>query len=423
MNSPLRYLIILIFAGEAIFFLPFTIPRIFRPTLLEVYHLSNLQLGMCFSVYGAVAMVSYIFGGPLADRFEARSLLAVALWATSLGGFYAVSLPSFEGLLVLYGYWGFTTIFLFWASLIRATREWGGDATQGRAFGLLEGGRGLVAAIVGVIALGFFAWFMKDSSTFRPVHRRESLQIILLFTSVVISSIGLWCWYGLPQGKIDSEHRTRLVGLKEVITLVRLPTVWMQALMIVCAYVGYKITDDYSLFANQVLEMDQVSSAGISTIAIWLRPVFALSAGFLADRYNGDRVIRFCFAGMALAGGLIYFGVYQAGAIITFTLLTTALLGIYGLRGVYFAVFNQAAVPWALTGTAVGFISFIGFTPDVFMSPIMGYLLDNNPGARGHELVFGVMAVFGMLGWLISIVFTRTSRNLIGDPNRPLANA
>jgi len=169
--------------------------------------------------------------------------------------------------------------------------------------------------------------------------------------------------------------------------------------------------------------MDQVSSAEVSTIANWLRPVFALSAGFLADRWNGDRVIRICFAGMALAGGLIFFGVYEAGAFITFTLLTSALLGIYGLRGVYFALFNQAAVPWALTGTAVGFISFIGFTPDVFMSPLMGYLLDNNPGARGHELVFGVMAAFGIIGWLISLAFTRISRNLNDDPNRLLVTS
>jgi len=231
MKSPLRYLIILICAGEGIFFLPFTLPRIFRPTVLDVYELNNLELGMCFSVYGAVAMASYIFGGPLADRFEARSLLAAALWATSLGGFYAVSLPSFEGLLILYGYWGFTTIFLFWASLIRATREWGGENTQGSAFGLLEGGRGLVAAIVGVIALGFFAWFMQDKATFAPVQRREGFQIILLFTSVIIFSIGLWCWYGLPQGKIESEYRTRLVRVNDVIALLRLPTVWMQAVM------------------------------------------------------------------------------------------------------------------------------------------------------------------------------------------------
>ena len=47
---------------------------------------------------------------------------------------------------VLYAYWGVTTILLFWAAMIRATREWGGASQQGRAFGILDGGRGAVAA-------------------------------------------------------------------------------------------------------------------------------------------------------------------------------------------------------------------------------------------------------------------------------------
>jgi uncharacterized membrane protein len=52
-------LISLILAGEAIFFLPFVLPRIFRPTLLAVFEINNTELGSFFSVYGVVAMVSY----------------------------------------------------------------------------------------------------------------------------------------------------------------------------------------------------------------------------------------------------------------------------------------------------------------------------------------------------------------------------
>ena len=63
-------LITLIVAGEAIFFLPFVLARVFRPTLLDLFGISNTELGLWFSVYGIVAMVSYLFGGPLADRFE-----------------------------------------------------------------------------------------------------------------------------------------------------------------------------------------------------------------------------------------------------------------------------------------------------------------------------------------------------------------
>jgi hypothetical protein len=52
-------------------------------------------------------------------------LIAVALWMTALGGLVYATFPSYAVLKVLYGYWGFTTIFLFWAPLIKATRVWG----------------------------------------------------------------------------------------------------------------------------------------------------------------------------------------------------------------------------------------------------------------------------------------------------------
>lgn len=60
-------LITLIIAGEAVFFLPFVLARVFRPTLLDLFQISNTELGIWFSVYGIVAMVSYLFGGLLAE--------------------------------------------------------------------------------------------------------------------------------------------------------------------------------------------------------------------------------------------------------------------------------------------------------------------------------------------------------------------
>ncbi|NJO93108.1 MAG: hypothetical protein HC831_32220 [Chloroflexia bacterium] len=38
----------LIIAGETIFILPFVLVRIFRPTVLEVFGINNLELGYAF---------------------------------------------------------------------------------------------------------------------------------------------------------------------------------------------------------------------------------------------------------------------------------------------------------------------------------------------------------------------------------------
>ena len=55
------YMIGLILAGEAVYALPFHVARFFRPTVLEVFGLSNTELGTAQAVYGVVAMLSYFF--------------------------------------------------------------------------------------------------------------------------------------------------------------------------------------------------------------------------------------------------------------------------------------------------------------------------------------------------------------------------
>ncbi|KAA3624974.1 MAG: MFS transporter, partial [Flavobacterium sp.] len=121
-KQPWHIIVLLILAGEAVFILPFVLARVFRPTFLAAFQLDNVDLGICFSTYGIVALISYLFGGVLADKFKPAKLMAVALWLTALGGVFMATIPDYFLMMVLYGYWGFTTIFLFWAAMIKATR-------------------------------------------------------------------------------------------------------------------------------------------------------------------------------------------------------------------------------------------------------------------------------------------------------------
>ena len=91
------YMIGLILAGEAIYTLPFHIARFFRPTMLEVFGLTATELGAAQGVYGVVAMLAYFPGGPIADRFPARKLMALSLWSTAAGGLYMATFPGFYG--------------------------------------------------------------------------------------------------------------------------------------------------------------------------------------------------------------------------------------------------------------------------------------------------------------------------------------
>ena len=86
-------------------------------------------------------MGAYFFGGPLADRFPARKLLALSLWLTASGGLYLATFPGYYGAMIVWGFFWLSTVLLFWAALIKATRSWGGISNQGLAYGVLDGGR------------------------------------------------------------------------------------------------------------------------------------------------------------------------------------------------------------------------------------------------------------------------------------------
>ena len=206
----LLFMIGLVVAGEAVFALPFHVARFFRPTVLEVFALTNTELGAAQGIYGILAMLAYFPGGPLADRFPARKLLAFSLWMTAAGGLYMATFPGYRGALILWGFFGVSTILLFWAALIRATRDWGGNDDQGRAFGLLDSGRGLLAAVLASIAVVVFGFFFPEgysSATFE--EKKQALRIVIHGYTAATVLAGLFVWFvisdGHPAGKETSE--------------------------------------------------------------------------------------------------------------------------------------------------------------------------------------------------------------------------
>jgi sugar phosphate permease len=409
------FMLALILAGEAIFTLPYHVARFFRPTVIEVFALSNTQLGAAQGIYGIVAMVAYFPGGALADRFPAGKLLAVSLWSTALGGIYMATFPGYYGSMVLWGFFGLTTILLFWAALIKATRDWGGSLAQGRAYGLLDGGRGLLAATLASIAVVFFdLFFPEDASSATLEDKKQALRFIIYGYSAVTAAVGLFVWMMIPEH--HSPQGSDLPISKpsvndtwtHIIYVLRMPAVWLQTLIVVCAYVGYKGFDNFSVYAVDVYDMNDVDAAFLVAIGAWMRPVAALAAGFLGDRFLVSRMCVIAFALLLLSN--LFSALYTPAPGLWWVLFGNMLLtciAIFGLRGLYFALFEEEKVPTAVTGVAVGLISVVGYTPDIFVTFVAGLLIDHSPGVAGHQHFFFFLATSAGIGLLASVTLMR----------------
>lgn len=414
-------MIALVTAGEMIFSLPFHVARYFRPSFLEGFGLTNAALGDVFAVYGVAAMLSYFPGGVLADRWSPRRLMSLSLVATAAGGLYLATFPDAVGLAWLFGYWGVTTILLFWAPMIRATRRWGGE-TQGRAFGVLDGGRGLAAAAVATLAVmvfGVAASMAADALGHAGVpggmggdERRAALRAVILFYGVATAASAWLVLRFVPDDERATGDLPGAGALAGIGTVLARRDVWLQAGVVAFAYCGYKGLDNYSLYVNQVLGLGELEAAGFTATAAYLRPIAAVSAGLLADRVQASRAIAGLFG--VLVGAYAFLFV-AAPTPVFVPLLTADLLvtfvAVFGLRGVYFALLEEARVPPRATGAAVGVVSVVGYTPDVFFAPVAGRLLDATPGVGGHQHYFLLLAAIALAGLAVTLALARTLRS------------
>jgi len=397
-----RYLYIstLVIAGEMVFGLPFNTARFFRPTLLEVFDFTNTQLGDLFAVYGVTAMLSYFPGGAIADRFSARFLLTASLVATACGGLYMATFPAPFQMALLYGFWGITTIFMFWGALIRATREWGGRSAQGAAFGILEGGRGVAAALVAGLMVMVLAGYMPDDASLATdEERRAGFRMVVLGYSAVTFAAGMLAWFVIPvPGEVAAVRRNPFPNM---LLVVRLPIVWAQAAIVVCAYCCFKASDNYSLYAVQVLGMDEVEGARLASYGAYIRPFAALAAGLIADRFDATRSIGVIFGVLVIVYAVLSTTMPDSMSLgIIFLNLGVSLFAVFSLRGIYFALLQETRTPRHITGAAVGMISVVGYTPEIFFAPVAGRILDATPGVGGFMNLFLLLAAIATVGVL-----------------------
>ncbi|MBL4904968.1 MAG: MFS transporter [Flavobacteriaceae bacterium] len=404
----------LVIAGEAIFLLPFILMRVFKPVIREAFVISDAQIGEAQALYGITAVISYFFGGFIADKWEARKLLTISLVLTAIGGFWMTLIPSIFTLKILYSFWGVSTIFLFWAALIKGTRQWGNAHNQGLSFGLLDGGRGFFAATIalsGAAILSFF--FPANGIEITFDDKVQTLQYIIGTITGVVFLVAILVWFVLPKENADtSDSKEFQFDFKKAFQLMKQPKVIYHSLIIFCAYCAYKLTGTYGTYARDVWGYSLEESTYFAVFIQYLRPIAAITVGWVADKFIPSKLIVPCFTILIIASAVLGLGIfYDQPIFLSLTFFVFMALGTYALRGLYFAIIEETKTPIQLTGTLVGIISVVGFTPDIFMSLFVGYMLGKDPTIVEYQNLYSLFTIIPILGLLAAIGFRKAVKS------------
>jgi nitrate/nitrite transporter NarK len=390
-------MMVLSLSGGIIFFLPFLQELYYRP-LAVALQLNNAQIGSLLSVFGITSLLCYVPGGWLADRFSPRLLLSSSLISTGLSGFYFSTFPSYPISLLLHGFWGITITLMFWCAMLRVTRHWGAANGQGQAYGALEMGRGIGEALSAAATLTLFAYLGSDATALKAV--------IGLFSAIILG-LGIASIFVLRKdsGGDLVESRSTYVNFDTVRAALGMPEVWLISAIVLSGYCAYWGTLRLTSYATDVFLLSVTLAALLSSLKLWVKPFAALGAGVLADKLGVTQVIVTLFI-MLLLGFLSFAFLPGSTGWIPAMVLNLILVSIavFGLRGIYFALVHESGIPFEVTGVAIGVISMIGLSPDIFMPLLGGMLLDTYQGAEGYQYFF--LCVSGMC--CLGIIATRS---------------
>lgn len=396
-------LFIICIGGGVIYIFPY-LQYTYYDSMMAALKLDNTQMGTLISVYGALNLIAYLFGGLVADKFNSKNLLTFSLVGTGISGFVFASYPPYQVMLLLSVVWSITTTFTYWPAMMKAVKLLGSSEEQGRLFGFREGLFCLLALVFSSIGLYVFN------------ITGENFRMLVITYSIIYCVCGVLTFMLLPKDNAEDAQPEEQHGMLEGLGYVlRQPNIWLVGIIIFCAYAVGITLGRITPYLTSVFQMGVSTAAIVSIINEYAIGTFgSMAGGVISDKLkSSNKCLQYCFV---LMGVLLTVFVAIPGKP---NLLFVAI--VFGLsvklvqaaaRGIYFVPLDEIKIPDNYIGTAVGVVSVIGFFSDAFLFTIWGKIMDTYPGALGYKIMFGSLIGFCVVGLVLTVILHNKIKRL-----------
>lgn len=403
MNKWIK-LCFLILGGGTIFKLS-SMKDVFYVPMQEDWGLTNAQIGLGFTAYAFVQTIGLFTSLYIADKVSKKILLPVGLIGVGVCGAYLSTLPPFQGFLIAFGCMAFFGEVIYWPVLLKAVRLLGDKEEQGRMFGFLEAGRGVVDVIIASGALFVFVQFGEG---------KEGMEAGLIYYTLITMAVGVITYFIVDHDEIDAaaaaaeakgEKPDTFAGIKNV---VKCPNIWLASFGIFFVYAAYCGLTYFIPFLKDIyaLPVALIGAYGIVN-QYGLKMVGGPVGGFLADKVFKSPTVYLKWTFLISAAAMIIF-IMLPHETMNVYLGMTATLGfgaiIFSQRAIFFAPMDEIGTPRKYAGSAMAFACIIGYLPAMFAYAMYGYLLDTFEGITGYNYVFGLMVMFSLMGFVCSSI-------------------
>lgn len=383
----------------------------YQETLLEVFGITLQQLNTIYSVLGIVWVAGYLPSGVISDKFSAKNLLVVSLLGTAAGGFWFARIPGFGGVAVIYGIWGLFSVFTFWSAHMKIVKLLSTPSEEGRFFGILDGGRGVVEALLASFAVFIFSRILGDSGDI--VDKRAAIVAVIYLYAVALTIVGILIWIFVKEEGPNTTLRaeSEQFRLSDVPRILRNSNLYLHGAIVFFGYAVFWTVYYIGGFLQTNLGAAPVTVGTVTVAILWMRPVGGLAGGWFADKAGKTGTIAVCLGGAAVCLAFMALLPVSLANGLFFALAIVLGIFLYGIRGTYWSILGDNGFENSRMGTAIGAISLFGYLPDILLPQFNSMLFNRFGDEGGYNVYFLSSAAVAAAGILCTVAYRRMNRS------------
>lgn len=384
----------------------------FYVPMQEFMGLSHTQIGTAMSIAGLISTFSFLTAIGITDKVSKKIMIPFSLISICLCGIWLSTFPSYPVFLLIYCLLAICADMLYWPTMLKTVRLLGTEDEQGRMFGIMEAGRGLMDTIIAFGALGIFSAMGSTAA---------GLKMAILFYSIVPGVIGIIMYFMLEPDDAPAptpvQTQENASGAKEkntsgIMRTLKNKNIWLVSFNIFFVYSVYCgltyfipfLEEAYALPAALVGVYGIINQYGLKMLG---GPV----GGFITDKilHSATKYLRIAFVIMGVIVAVFAMLPHKSMGIFLGMFITLTISAcVYSMRAIFFAPMDEVHVPREITGSAMAMGSFIGYLPGSFMYAVYGGILDKFEGLFGYRIVYLMMAAFAAGGFVLSTYIIST---------------
>jgi len=391
-------LIALGMAGGAIYLLPY-MKYYFYNQMIDNTRLSGQNLGFLVTMYGIAQIFVLLPGGIIADRISNRTCICLSMIATGiLTILYGFVYTSYMASLIIWFLLAFTTLFLAWPAILKSVRTIGSENSS-TAYSIYYASNGLTGALGGYLIIKVYSAVSAKNGSMAYTYG-------MLTSAMVNMVIAIILFYLLRNMKENSNGTNKIPTIKDSLTVLKLPIIWIITLALFCTYTLYVGMSFFTPYLTDAFHMSNETSGTLSLVRSYVFMSLTPLTGLIADRLLKSTLKWFILVCPILI--IILLAIFVIGENVDVVILVSVLtmfvaFFICTIYSSMFSILSECKIPIAVAGTAISLVSIFAYTPDMFIQPLFGYFADKNQ----YQFIFVGLILAAILAGISCLILLK----------------